>query len=121
MVLRIYISSDTLDTDKINFLEIDFLALPDPPPPLPYMRQWICPQVSILETVWAFYPKDMSIWDCFSLHITNHITQWHYIGASVQTDSPDPDCTLAEIDPDIIIEEGNVSELETKIKKRKQM
>lgn len=59
MVLRIYISSDTLDTDKINFLEIDFLALPDPPP-----------SPTLYETM--DMSSGVNTWDCVGLLSQRH-------------------------------------------------
>jgi hypothetical protein len=53
-----------------------------------------------------------------SMHVTD-VSQRCYVDASMQTD--DPDSTLTEIDPDVLMEDHKVLDLEVNIKKRKRV
>jgi hypothetical protein len=53
-----------------------------------------------------------------SVHFTD-VTQQHYIDASMQMD--DPNSTLTEINPDVLMEDHKVLNCEVSIKKRKRV
>jgi hypothetical protein len=53
-----------------------------------------------------------------SMSITD-VSQRCYVDASMQTDNPDS--TLTEIDPDVLMEDHKVLDLEVNIKKRKRV
>ncbi|KAN0125371.1 hypothetical protein V8E53_015561 [Lactarius tabidus] len=91
-----------LGAEEIKYSEIDFLS--PLPPPLPYLIRdnGYVLRCRATRPRGAWYPKDQC-----------------YVDASVQTD--DPDSTLAEIDPDVLIEDHNVLNCEVRVKKRKCM
>jgi hypothetical protein len=117
-VLQLSILSASLGADKIHFSDIDFLSLP--PPTLPYIIQdngyVLRRRAARMSRTQC--PKDVSMYKLFSCTLLIS-PQRQYIDASMQTD--DPDCTLTEIDPDVLTEDRNIFDGELNIKKRKRM
>jgi hypothetical protein len=112
------VSSVSLGAAEIEYSEIDFLKLP--PPILPFIvpDNGYVLRCRAARPPGAWYPKDVSPRELV-MHAPLMSPQRRYVDASVQTD--DPNSTLTEIDPDVLIEDRDALEGEVNIRKRKRM
>jgi hypothetical protein len=70
------------------------------------------------QTAWSLVSQRRKSMGFTSVRFTD-VFQRHYVDASMQTD--DPDSTLTEINPNVLMEDRKVLDREVNIKKRKRV